>query len=124
MNETYLNFGEFIVAKRTAKGISLRKMAEIVGLSAPFWSDVEKGRKNPPKLEKLELIAHHLMLTDEEKALMLDLAGKKRESVAPDTSAYIMQNGYVAAALRTAKDLGADEEDWEKFVEDLKKRKG
>lgn len=124
MNETYLNFGEFIVAKRTAKGISLRKMAEIVGLSAPFWSDVEKGRKNPPKLEKLELIAQHLMLTDEEKALMLDLAGKKRESVAPDTSAYIMQNGYVAAALRTAKDLGADEEDWEKFVEDLKKRKG
>ena len=124
MNETYLNFGEFIVAKRTAKGISLREMAEIVGLSAPFWSDVEKGRKNPPKLEKLELIAQHLMLTDEEKALMLDLAGKKRESVAPDTSAYIMQNGYVAAALRTAKDLGADEEDWEKFVEDLKKRKG
>lgn len=124
MNETYLNFGEFIVAKRTAKGISLRKMADIVGLSAPFWSDVEKGRKNPPKLEKLELIAQHLMLTDAEKALMLDLAGKKRESVAPDTSAYIMQNGYVAAALRTAKDLGADEEDWEKFVEDLKKRKG
>lgn len=124
MNETYLNFGEFIVAKRTAKGISLRKMADIVGLSAPFWSDVEKGRKNPPKLEKLELIAQHLMLTDEEKALMLDLAGKKRESVAPDTTAYIMQNGYVAAALRTAKDLGADEEDWEKFVEDLKKRKG
>lgn len=124
MNETYLNFGEFIVAKRAAKGISLRKMADIVGLSAPFWSDVEKGRKNPPKLEKLELIAQHLMLTDDEKALMLDLAGKKRESVAPDTSAYIMQNGYVAAALRTAKDLGADEEDWEKFVEDLKKRKG
>ena len=124
MNETYLNFGEFIVAKRTAKGISLRKMAEIVGLSAPFWSDVEKGRKNPPKLDKLELIAQHLMLTDDDKALMLDLAGKKRESVAPDTSAYIMQNDYVAAALRTAKDLGADEEDWEKFVEDLKKRKG
>ena len=42
MNETYLNFGEFIVAKRTAKGISLRKMAEIVGLSAPFWSAIEK----------------------------------------------------------------------------------
>ena len=124
MNEMYLNFGEFIVAKRTEKGISLRKMAEIVGLSAPFWSDIEKGRKNPPKLDKLELIAQHLMLTDDEKALMLDLAGKKRESVAPDTSAYIMQNGYVAAALRTAKDLGADEEDWEKFVEDLKKRKG
>ena len=124
MNETYSNFGEFIVAKRTAKGVSLRKMAEIVGLSAPFWSDIEKGRKNPPKLEKLELIAQHLMLTDEDKALMLDLAGKKRDAVAPDTSVYIMENDYVAAALRTAKDLGADEKDWERFVDDLRKRKG
>jgi transcriptional regulator with XRE-family HTH domain len=124
MNETYSNFGEFIVAKRTAKGVSLRKMAEIVGLSAPFWSDIEKGRKNPPKLEKLELIAQHLMLTDDDKALMLDLAGKKRDAVAPDTSVYIMENDYVAAALRTAKDLGADEKDWERFVDDLRKRKG
>ena len=124
MNETYLNFGEFIVAKRTEKGISLRKMAEIVGVSAAFWSDIEKGRKNPPKLEKLELIAQQLMLTDADKALMLDLAGKKRDAVAPDTSVYIMENDYVAAALRTAKDLGADEKDWERFVDDLKKRKG
>ena len=124
MNETYLNFGEFIVAKRTEKGISLRKMAEIVGVSAAFWSDIEKGRKNPPKLEKLELIAQQLMLTDADKALMLDLAGKKRDAVAPDTSVYIMENDYVAAALRTAKDLGADEKDWERFVDDLRKRKG
>ena len=124
MNETYLNFGEFIVAKRTEKGISLRKMAEIVGVSAAFWSDIEKGRKNPPKLEKLELIAQQLMLTDSDKALMLDLAGKKRDAVAPDTSVYIMENDYVAAALRTAKDLGADEKDWERFVDELRKRKG
>ena len=93
-------------------------------VSAPFWSDIEKGRKNPPKLEKLEILAKHLSLTDEDNALMLDLAGKERDAVAPDIPAYIMQNDYVAVALRTARDLGADEEDWDKFVEDLKKRKG
>ena len=124
MNETYKNFGEFVIAKRTEQNISLRKLAELMGLSAPFWSDIEKGRKNPPKLEKLELLAQHLHLTDDDRATLLDLAGKERDSVAPDIPAYIMQNDYVAAALRTVRDLGASEEDWEKFVEDLKKRKG
>lgn len=121
MNER--KFGEFIAAKRIQRNISLRKMAELMGLSAPFWSDIEKGRKNPPKLEKLELLAKHLMLTDEDKSIMLDLAGKERDAVAPDIPAYIMENDYVAAALRTVRDLGANEEDWDKFVEDLKKRK-
>lgn len=124
MNATHTNFGEFIVAKRAEKGISLRKMAADLSISAPYWSDVEKGRKNPPKLDKLELIARILMLTDEDKKLMLDLAGKERDAVAPDIPVYIMENDYVAAALRTVRDLGADEKDWDLFVEDLKKRKG
>ena len=34
------NFGDYIVAKRKEKDISLRKMAELVGLSAPYWSDI------------------------------------------------------------------------------------
>lgn len=122
--ESFTSFGEFVVAKRLAQGISLRKMAELMDVSAPFWSDVEKGRKNPPKLEKLEQLARILHLTDEDNKLMLDLAGKERNAVAPDIPEYIKQNDYVAAALRTVRDLGASEEDWEKFVEELKKRKG
>ena len=122
--EHFKTFGEFVVAKRLEKGISLRGLAAQLAVSAPYWSDVEKGRKNPPKLEKLEQLAKFLHLTDEDKTLMLDLAGKERDAVAPDIPAYIMQNGFVAAALRTVRDLGANEEDWDKFVEELKKRKG
>ena len=112
MNEmnTIKTFGEFVVEKRLEKGISLRKMAELMEVSAPFWSDVEKGRKNPPKLEKLELLANILRLTDEDKTLMFDLAGKERDAVAPDIPAYIMENDYVVAALRTVRDLGASED--------------
>lgn len=122
--ETNQTFGEFVVAKRIANNISLRKMAELLDVSAPYWSDVEKGRKNPPKLDKLEQLARYLHLTDEDKTLMFDLAGKERDAVAPDIPAYIMGNDYVAAALRTVRDLGANEEDWAKFVEELKRRKG
>ena len=35
-----------------------------------------------------------------------------------------MEREYVSAALRTARDLDAGEEEWRKFVEDLKQRRG
>ena len=35
-----------------------------------------------------------------------------------------MKHDYVSAALRTARDLEAGEEEWLKFVEELKKKKG
>jgi transcriptional regulator with XRE-family HTH domain len=121
---TYANFGEFIKAKREDKGITLRKMADMLGVSAPFLSDVEKDRRNPFDMDKLTALSHILCLSDEEYAHMLDLAGKKRNSVAPDLPEYIMQRDYVSAALRTARDLDAGEQEWLQFVAELKKRKG
>lgn len=118
------NFGEFLQRKREEKQITLRKMADLLGFSAPFLSDVEKDRRNPPELAKLEQIADILGLSYEEKEIMYNLAGKKRDSVAPDLPEYIMNRDYVAAALRTARDLDAGEEEWLRFVEELKQRKG
>ena len=124
MNTQYQNFGEFLQRKRTEKQITLRKMAEMIGITAPYLTDIEKDRRNPPKMEKLELISQILMLNDEDKTTMYDLAGKKRNSVAPDLPDYIMEHDYVSAALRTARDLDASEADWLKFVDELRQRKG
>jgi transcriptional regulator with XRE-family HTH domain len=124
MSNQNLNFGEYVQGKREEKQITLRKLADAIGFSAPFWSDVEKDRRNPPEMEKLELLARILNLSEEEYATMLDLAGKKRNSVAPDLPDYIMERDYVAAALRTARDLDAGESEWMEFVEELKRRKG
>ena len=124
MYKQYQNFGEFVQEKREEKQITLRKFADTIGFSAPFWSDVEKDRRNPPEIDKLHLIARILNLTESENALMLDLAGKKRNSVAPDLPDYIMERDYVAAALRTARDLDAGEKEWNEFIDELRKRKG
>ena len=110
----YANFGEFISRKRVEKKITLRKMADMLGVSAPFLTD----------MEKLTQLAKILNLSKEENAQMLDLAGKKRNAVAPDLPEYIMERDYVSAALRTARDLDAGEEEWNQFVEELRKRKG
>ena len=120
----YANFGEFISKKRVEKKITLRKMADMLGVSAPFLTDVEKDRRNPFDMEKLTQLAQILNLSKEENAQMLDLAGKKRNAVAPDLPEYIMERDYVSAALRTARDLDAGEEEWIRFVEELRKRKG
>ena len=120
----YANFGEFISKKRVEKKITLRKMADMLGVSAPFLTDVEKDRRNPFDIEKLTQLEKILNLSKEENAQMLDLAGKKRNAVAPDLPEYIMERDYVSAALRTARDLDAGEEEWNQFVEELRKRKG
>ena len=121
---TYASFGDFIAQKREEKDITLREMAAMMGVSAPFVSDVEKDRRNPYDLERLDKLAGILALSSAEKDLMLDLAGRKRNTVAPDLPEYIMERDYVGAALRTARDLGAGEKEWLSFVEELKKRKG
>lgn len=118
MNAT--NFGEFIAQKRVQMGITLRDMASRLRVTAPYLSDVEKDRRNPFDMDKLTQLASILALTPEENTQMLDLAGKKRNSVAPDLPGYIMERDYVSAALRTARDLNAGEEEWLRFVEALK----
>ena len=119
----YANFGEFISKKRVEQKLTLRKMADLLGVSAPFLTDVEKDRRNPFDMEKLTQLAKILNLSKEENEQMLDLAGKKRNAV-PDLPEYIMERDYVSAALRTARDLDAGEEEWNQFVEELRKRKG
>ena len=124
MVEENLSFGSFIVKMRNRPGLemSLRALAKEMGLSPSYWSDIEKGQKNPPSLDKLALLAKILKLSEEEHTQMLDLAGKRRKTVAPDIPEYIMRNEYVAAALRTAIANNAEQCDWEKFVEQLKNK--
>jgi transcriptional regulator with XRE-family HTH domain len=123
MNMNAQNFGEFLQHKREEKEITLRRMADMLSVSAPFLSDVEKGRRNSLDMDKLVLLKQILDLSDDEHQTMLNLAGKQRKTVAPDLPEYIMDRDYVSAALRTARDLDAGEAEWQRFVEELKKRK-
>ena len=50
MNTQYQNFGEFLQRKRTEKQITLRKMAEMIGITAPYLTDIEKRNSVAPDL--------------------------------------------------------------------------
>lgn len=119
----YETFGEFLQKKREENDITLREMARKLGVSAPFLSDVEKGRAAPLTKERLEKVATILDLSPEEQNEMYTIVSKQKNIVAPDVSDYVMRD-YVSAALRTAQDLNAGEAEWQRFVEELKRREG
>ena len=79
-----MNFGTYFAEKRNEKEISLRQMARLLGISAPYLGDVEHGRRKPLEIEKLTRAMDVLGLNEEERNTMFDLAGEARDTVAPD----------------------------------------
>lgn len=122
--EIYESFGQFLHEKRLERKMSYRDLASSLGLSAPYISDMEKGRRNAPSMDVLENLASYFNLSEEEKTMMFDLAGESKNEIAPDLPNYIRDNNSVVVALRTARDLGATQKDWENFVRELREKRG
>ena len=116
-----MNFGEFIKERRLAKGINLRKLAELTGFAPGYLSDIEQGKRNSPTPEKLAKIIEVLELTEEDITLMNDLAAHSRETIAPDISEYVMNNDSVRVALRKARELQLGDKEWMKIIESMTK---
>ena len=123
MKKTTVTFGEYLKHKREEKQISLREVARTLGVSAPFLSDVENNRRGPLTEERLADLVKVLNLNEKEQAEMYDIVGKQKGLLAPDLNPYVTERPYVNAALRAARNLEANEEDWQRFVDDLIKRK-
>lgn len=114
-------FGQFIIRKRGDMGITLRGMAALLDITPAYYSDIEKGRRNPPDKPLLEKMAIQLRLNDQEKNLLFNLAGDGRDEVPPDLPEYIKTSDIVKVALRKAKDV-ASEDDWQKFIDQLNRK--
>lgn len=123
-------FGAFINEKRKGRGpngtdILLRDLAKAMGdMSVTYLSDIIKGRRNPPDMKLLDIIAVVLSLTPQEKAEMFDLAGRERDEAAPDLPGYIMDENipHVRAALRKASNKGLGDDFWKKVLDDMERK--
>lgn len=52
-----LTFGSLLRDRRTAAGLTLGALAKILGISVPYLSDVELGRRNPFDPERMRALA-------------------------------------------------------------------
>lgn len=118
-----MSFGKLIKEKRLKKNMTMKDVANRLELSVSYLSDIEKGRRNPLELDKLQELSKILSLTQEEKNQMMDLAGKERNEVSPDLSNYVVKNQVVTDALRTAKNVDISEQEWFDFIEKILNKK-
>ena len=125
MND-FNTFGAFVRNKRLSLNphISLRKMAELLSLSAVYMSNIETGREAAPKDEILLKLVNILKLNKEEQDHMYDLAAESKNypTVPSDLPEYITTHNYAKIALRVARDVDATDDEWIEFIEKLKKR--
>ena len=114
-------FGAFVKEKRNERAITLRVMAESVGVGYGYYSDIESGRRTPIDLEFLDKFIAALHLSDDDSKKLYDLAGKAREAAPPDLTGYINTTERARVALRVAKEKATDE-DWQRFINDLEQK--
>ena len=119
--DSQVTFGAFLKSKRNEREITVRAMAEMVGVAVGYYCDIESGRRSPLDLDFLDRIIAALLLSDDDKETFYDLAGKARSAAPPDLTGYINNTTKARVALRVAKEKATDE-DWQRFIDDLERK--
>ena len=117
------DFSKLLSEKRKQRHITLSEMAEKSGISTGYYSDIEYGRRKPPDREILDKMLTALNVTDEDRIIFYDLAGRARSEAPPDLPEYINEYAEVRVALRLAKDSG-NPGVWNKIIDLLEEETG
>ena len=118
-----MTFGAFISTRRKERKINLRETAKSLHIAYGYLSDIEQGRRPAPEGDFVERMSRFLELDKQEYELLLDLAAKsKTQRVSADLPEYIMERDIVRAALRTAKEVDATDEEWQEFIDRITQR--
>lgn len=100
-----MDFGEYLEEKRKSRNYTIRLFARRVNISYTYLADVEKGRSKAFKLEILNKIIEVLQLDEKETDMLYDLAGKSRDTIAPDVEEYLKKNKELIDELRKRKEI-------------------
>lgn len=110
-------FGDALRTIRTKQNISLYEVASRADKTAPYISDIERGRNKPPKKELLQTLLEILEVQDTElQSYMYDLAAEKRGGVSEDIAGYIMHNSDLRRVIRMAQSQRCGEKFWREFA--------
>lgn len=125
MHEKYMRYGQFLRVRRLSdsRELTLRDVAEVLGVSVSFVSDVEQGRRKPYDEVKTQKLIDFLKFTEEDIALMYDLAARENSRIPRDLDEIMMYSeaGDMARfALRMTKKGLVNEDDWRQFIRYIK----
>ena len=129
MREKNMRYGQFLRSKRIAdpRELTLKDVAEELGVSVSFVSDVEQGRRKPYDEEKTEKLIEFLKFTEEDIATMYDLAARENSRIPRDLDDIMMYSeaGEMARfALRMTKKGVVSDDDWKRLIHYIKTKEG
>ena len=131
MKDKHMRFGDYIRKKRLAdpRELTQQNVADHLGISLSYINAVENSNKKPFDGEKLEQLAQFINLTEEETAMMFDLASRENREVPydiEDTLMYENVGDLIRYATRQSKAGFIQEDDWKTFIREMeaKKQKG
>jgi transcriptional regulator with XRE-family HTH domain len=133
MQKKPLSFGEFIRRKRIERELLQGEVAKALDISVSYISEMERGCRLPFDSGKLDKLAEYLSLTEDEQALMYDLASRENNEIPADiieTFLYDDVGDMARFALRQFKAGNLEEEDWKQLIrkaeenEALRKKEG
>lgn len=111
-------FGRYLRELREGTGMRIKELADKMGWTAVYVSDIELGRRNPPSSQKIRQIAS-LLNVDPTK--LLDLADKEKKKVVLDLDEE--SPGRMEVALMLARSWeGLTDEEIEEMKTFLKRR--
>lgn len=112
------SFGKFVTERRKSLGMSVRKLASKIGITAAYLSDIEHGSRKAPNNYMPQFI-EHLQITDTELDNFYTMAyvtkGKYFEF-----KEYLNENHYARTFLRLAKEKKLSDQEWEIIISQLK----
>ena len=114
-------FGNFVREYREEKGYSVRSFPKLLGCSAAYLSDIEKGNRYAPK-NYLDKIFEALGLPEEDRQDFEDLAAATRGFLYEDINPYLGQEPLARVALRTAMEKRPSDDYWRAFIEGMNKQ--
>ena len=128
MQEKYMRFGDYIRRKRLAdsRELTMKDVADHLGISQSYVSMVENRYKRPFDGETMQKLAEFLNLSEEDTALMFDIASRENHEVPYDIEETLMYEevGDMARyALRQSKKGVFKEEDWKTFIRETEAKK-
>ena len=104
-----MDFGKYLEEKRKSRNYTIRAFAKKINISYTYLTDVEKGRSKAFKLEILKKIIEVLQLNGKETDMLYDLAGKSRDTIAPDVEEYLKKNEEIIEEIRRIRKGEEDE---------------
>lgn len=107
------NFGASMRFIREQRGIKIREIANKVGMTATYISDIERGNNNPPGKKLMQKILMALEIQETElQNYLYDLAARERGGVSEDIADYIMSNDDLRRVIRMTQRQKMSEQFW------------